>query len=164
MADGVITFEEAAEEIRFELGTFTSGFDPRTATPDQWVANWIVLQGADYNKADQQVIETATLGSNDSPFLENTQAYIWGFTSKVVDADSQWLLVAATSWKWPSVDTLSPPTFSMSDALPEDAIIGSVNPDDDTYHMRLAYVAVPEPSAPLLAAAACVCFGWRRRR
>ena len=69
MADGVITFEEAAEEIRFELGTFTSGFDPRTATPDQWVANWIVLQGADYNKSDKQVIETATLGSNDSPLL-----------------------------------------------------------------------------------------------
>ncbi|RYD38995.1 MAG: hypothetical protein EOP85_16705 [Verrucomicrobiaceae bacterium] len=164
MADGVTTFEEASESIRFELGTFSPGFDPTTATPDQWVANWIVLQGADYDLVDQQVIQTATLSSNHSPFTQNTQAYIWGYTSKNVDPTSQWLLVAAPSWKWPSANSPLPTTFSMSDAKPQDAIMGSVNPENEAYHMQFEYVAIPEPSAAVLACAASVGLLLRRRR
>lgn len=164
MADGVTTFEEAGESIRFELGTFAPGFDPTTATPDQWVSNWIVLQGADYDLVDQQVIQTATLTSNDSPFTLNTQAYIWGYTSKAVDPSSQWLLVAAPSWKWPSSASPLPSTFSVSDAKPTDAIIGSVNPENGAYHMQLEYVVVPEPSAALLACVASLGLVLRRRR
>lgn len=164
MADGITTFEEAAESIRFELGTFSPGFDPSTATPDQWVANWIVLQGADYDLVDQQVIQTATLSSNHSPFTANTQAYIWGYTSKAVDPTSQWLLVAAPSWKWPSTSSPLPTTFSISDAKPADAIIGSVNPENGSYHMQFDYVAVPEPSAVLLGCVASAGLLLRRRR
>lgn len=163
MADGITTFEESAQSIRFELGTFAPGFDPTTATPDQWVSNWIVLQGADYDLVDQQVIQTATLESNDSPFTFNTQAYIWGYTSKDVAPDSQWLLVAAPSWKWPSATAPLPTTFSMSDAKPQDAIYGEVNPESGGYHMQFEYVVVPEPSTALLA---CAALGlvFRRRR
>jgi hypothetical protein len=164
MADGVTTFEEHGESIRFELGTFAPGFDPTTATPDQWVSNWIVLQGADYDLVDQQVIQTATLSSNESPFTLNTQAYIWGYTSKSVDPSSQWLLVAAPSWKWPSASSPLPTTFSMSDAKPQDALIGSVNPSGGGYHMQFEYVAVPEPSAALLACVASLGLVLRRRR
>lgn len=164
MADGVTTFEEAPESIHFELGTFAPGFNPATATPEQWVSNWIVLQGADYDLVDQQVIQTATLTSNATPFLENAQAYIWGYTSKDVAPTSQWLLVGAQSWIWPDSNTLLPTTFSMSDASPADAFIGSVNPQGGSYHMQLDYVVVPEPSVALLAAGASLAFLVRRRR
>ncbi len=169
MADGVTTFEQAGQSIYFQLGTFTQGFDPSTATPDQWAANWLVLQGTDgspqvvYNNDDQQFIQTSTLSSNATPFAEGGQAYIWGFTSKDVTPTSQWILLAAPTWKWPNAGALQSATFSVSDATPQNAIMGSVNPAGGGYHMQLEYVVVPEPSASLLAAAA---FGlvWRRRR
>ncbi|MEO5917753.1 MAG: PEP-CTERM sorting domain-containing protein [Luteolibacter sp.] len=168
MADGVTTFEQAVADngvtIRFELGTFATGFDPRTASQADWVANWIVLQGADYNTGDQQVIETATLSSNASPFGLNAQAYIWGFTSKDTDPESQWILLAAPAWKWPDANSPLPTTFSVSDAVAMDAITGSVNPGDGSYHMQFSYVAVPETSSALLAATAVFGLAWRRRR
>ncbi len=164
MADGQTTFEEHGESIRFELGTFAPGFDPTTATQDQWASNWIVLQGVDYDLVDQQFIQTATLRSNDSPFTLNTQAYIWGYTSKSFEETSQWILVAAPSWKWPASTSPLPTTFSMSDARPQDALMGSVNPESGDYHMHFEYVVVPEPSAALLACVASLGLVLRRRR
>jgi PEP-CTERM motif len=164
MADGVTTFEKALRMIRFELGTFSPGFDPRTATPEQWVSNWIVLQGTDYDLVDQQFIQTATLSSNNSPFLENAPAYIWGYTSKEVDPTSEWILVGAPSWKWPASNSLSPTTFSLGDAMPVDAFIGSVNPANGAYQMQLGYVVVPEPSFSMLAGLATLALIWRRKR
>ncbi|NJM36491.1 MAG: hypothetical protein HC845_00660 [Akkermansiaceae bacterium] len=32
-----------AEVVTFELGAFTTGFDPATADPALWAANWIVV-------------------------------------------------------------------------------------------------------------------------
>jgi hypothetical protein len=168
MADGVTTFEQAiagsGTTIRFELGTFAVGFDPRTASRADWEANWIVLQGADYNTSDQQVIETATLSSNSAPFGLNAQAFIWGFTSKEADPASQWILMAAPTWKWPDSNSPLPTTFSVSAALPEDAIIGSVNPIGGAYHMQFSYAAIPEASSSLLVATALIGMAWRRRR
>lgn len=164
MADGVTTFEKAVKMIHFELGTFSPGFDPRTATPEQWVSSWIVLQGADYDLVDQQFIQTATLSSNNSPFLENAPAYIWGYTTKDVAPTSEWLLVKSPLWKWPASTSLSTTTFSMGDALPADAIIGSVNPANGAYQMQLGYVVVPEPSSTMLAGLATIALIWRRRR
>ncbi|RYD28419.1 MAG: hypothetical protein EOP87_19705, partial [Verrucomicrobiaceae bacterium] len=81
MADGTTTFGGSPLNIQFELGTFTAGFDPRGASPAEWAANWVVLQTAIYDETEQQMIETATLGSNAAPFSENSQAYIWGYTT-----------------------------------------------------------------------------------
>lgn len=164
-ADGVTTFEQAAETVRFELGTFSPGFDPRTATPDQWVSNWIVLQGADYDLIDQQFIQTATLSSNATPFSANSQAYIWGYTSKDVAPTSEWLLVGATSWKWPDLNAVgTPPVFSMGDAYSADALIGQINPLSHHFHMQLGYVVIPEPSTSLLFVTTLLGLVWSRRR
>ncbi len=168
LADGVTTFEDAILEqnltIRFELGAFKEGFDPRNASQADWADNWIILQGTDYDTGDQQFIETATLSSNTSGFGLNTQAYIWGFTSKDAEPDSQWILLAAPAWKWPAATSPLPTTFSVSDASVMDAIIGSVNPLSGSYHMQFGYVAVPEPSSTLLAGAAVLMIVFRRRR
>jgi len=167
MADGVTTFEQSGQEIYFQLGTFTQGFDPSTATPDQWAANWLVVQGTDgspqvvYNKDDQQFIQTSTLSSNATPFAEGGQAYIWGYTSKSVSPTSQWILIAAPAWKWPNAGALQSATFSVSDALTQHAIMGSVNSGGS--HMQLEYVVIPEPSSSLLGVAV-LGLVWRRRR
>ena len=160
MADGITTFEDSGKDINFELGTFAPGFDPTTATPEEWISSWIVLQGAEYDMIDQQFIQTATLSSNTAPFLAGTRAYIWGYTTKDLGNGAEWLVVGAPAWTWPDADSPLPTTFSMSDAEHQDAFFGSVN--QYGYHMQLA--AVPEPSALWLASLAGLAFALHRRR
>lgn len=164
MADGVTTFESSGEPIHFELGTFAAGFDPTTATPEEWVTNWIILQGAEYDLVNQQVIQTATLTSSDTDFTSNAGVFIWGYTSKNVVPESQWLLVSSQEWRWPSPTNPLPTTFSMSDARPGDALIGYVNPANQAFHMQFDYVTVPEPSAALLGMLGAFGVVLRRRR
>lgn len=164
MADGITTFESSGEAIHFELGTFASGFDPGTATPEEWVTNWIILQGAEYDLVNQQVIQTATLSSSDTEFTTSAGVFIWGYTSKNVVPESQWLLVSSQEWRWPSPSNPLPTTFSMSDARPGDALIGYVNPANQAFHMQFEYVAVPEPSAALLGMLGAFGIVLRRRR
>jgi len=163
MADGITTFEEASREINFELGTFAPGFNPTTASPSEWTASWIILQNTEYDLADQQFINTATLPSNDSPFQSGGQAYIWGYTTKDLGDKAEWILVASPSWKWPDVTITQPaPTFSVGDALPAHAILGAVNPVNGAFHMQLA-VVVPEPSSLLLLSLGALLLARRRR-
>jgi hypothetical protein len=163
MADGITTFENSGDNIRFELGTFAPGFDPRTATPEQWLTSWIVLQGAEYDMIDQQFIQTTTLYDNAAPFLAGGQAFIWGYNTKDINAGAEWLIVGAPSWTWPVTTSPLPTTFSMSDALQTDVIFGSVN--QSGHHMQFqAVTPVPEPGAMLLTALATMGFVLRRRR
>lgn len=163
LSDGITTFEESGYDIRFELGTFAAGFDPLTATPEQWLSNWIVLQGAEYDLVDQQFIQTSTLYSNSDPFAAGGQAFIWGYTTKDLNAGAEWLIVGAASWTWPAATSPLPVTFSMSDATTGDALIGSVN--ESGHHMQFgAVTAVPEPAGPLLLLFSTAAFALRRRR
>ncbi len=166
-ADGTTTFGGSPMIIQFELGTFTAGFDPRSASPAEWAANWVVLQTATYDKTEDQVIQTATLGTNTAPFSENGQAYIWGYTTKDLNGGAEWIMLAANSWKWPAVDATLPVTFSVSDVTKSsEMIMGSVNGHFNgvNYHMMLEAVAVPEPSALLLSGLAGLGLVLRRRR
>ncbi len=163
LADGITTFEDSGYDIRFELGTFKAGFDPLTATPEQWLSNWIVLQGADYDLVDQQFIQTATLNHNTEPFVAGTQAFIWGYNTKDLTMGAEWLIVGASSWTWPSSSAPLPTTFSMSDATSADVLVGNVN--GSGFHMQLgAVTAVPEPSTSLLAVFTVTVLALRRKR
>lgn len=167
-SNGTTTFGGSPVEIRFEIGTFAVGFDPRTASPAQWAANWIVLQSATYDKSENQVIQTATLSTNSAPFTENSQAYIWGYTTKDVGSgQAEWIMLAADSWKWPSLDAPTASTFSVSDVKsPSEMILGSVNGtyNGTSYHMMLSSIPVPEPSVPLVSCLTTLGLLLRRKR
>lgn len=162
MADGITTFEESGEQIHFELGTFAPGFDPRTATPEQWLTSWIVLQGAEYDMVDQQFIQTTTLYDNAAPFTTGGQIFIWGYNTRNLNDGAEWIIVGAPSWTWPSVDSPLPTTISMSDATYADVIIGNVN--GSGFHMQLGAVnVVPEPGVPMMMLGALLLL-FRHRR
>ncbi len=165
MADGITTFEASGKTIHFELGAFASGFDPGSATPEALILNWTPIQSTHYDPDDQQFIQTADLLNNDAPFTFGGQAYIWGYTSRDLENDAEWLIVGAAEWTWPSASAPLPTTFSMGDASPGEALVGAVN--SGSFHMKLGSVtatAIPEPAAPLLLAAAAFAFGTRRNR
>lgn len=169
MADGSITFGGAPMTIHFELGTFKQGFDPTTSPVSEWAGNWIVLQGTMYDPVENQVIQTATLPDNSSPFFEDSPAFIWGFTTK--DASSgtaEWIVLSADNWKWPSTTNPGTETFSVSDAdLPSEVLFGSVNGvfNGIEYHMMLQKAeAVPEPGGLLLSGLAGMALLFRRKR
>lgn len=168
MADGTTTFGGSALSIQFEIGAFKAGFDPAAHPQTEWAANWVTLQSAVYDPLEDQVIQTATLFSNDSPFTENTQAYIWGYNTKDASTGiAEWIVLAADDWKWPSVNANLPATFSISDVVSSsEMLMGSVNGSygDVGYHMRLEAVAIPEPAAAALGGLALLTLLFRRRR
>lgn len=167
MADGVTTFGDSGQQIRFELGTFAPGFDPTTASPEQWASSWIVLQGAEYDLVDGQFINTTTLYSNADGFAVGSQAFIWGYNTLDINEGTEWILMAASDWKWPSAGSLLPTTFSLSSETPGSAaILGTVNDPATGSLMQLQAVyplVVPEPSVSILAAISSTLLLRRRR-
>lgn len=160
-ADGR-SFEEAGEEIRFELGAFHDGFDPSSAAPGQWRDQWVPLQTAVYDPADRQVIATATLGGNDDPFVAGGRMWVWAYDTLEVEESPEWLLVSPTGWHWPDVSSPLPETFSLSGGLPGDAVIGELN--GPGFHLRLGHIAaVPEPAVLLLCPFGFLALAVRRR-
>ncbi len=161
-ADGMLTFEEAEEEILFQLGAFRDGFNPATSDPSQWQDHWVVLQTATYDPFDQQVIATATLTGNEEPFFAGGQIWVWAFNSIEYAEDSEWLLVAPTGWHWPDVSSVLPVTYSLSDALPEDAVFGAIN--GSGFHLRLQQaMVIPEPALAMLSSIGFLLLLRRRR-
>lgn len=163
MADGVTTFEASGKTIHFEIGTFSNGFDPSSASPESWANHWVILQGTDYNLDDQQFIETATLSSNSDPFAIGARAYVWGYVNKDLSkGNSEWILLTSALWSIPSSSAPLPSTFSVSDVLASEVILGSVGGPGGTYQMQLA--AVPEPSCLLIGMSALLGLTLRRKR
>lgn len=167
MSDGVTTFGGSTKVIQFELGTFAEGFDPTTASASDLAANWIVFQTATYDPNDDQVIQTGTLIANNSPFYAGAQAYIWGFTTKDVNAGAEWILLGAENWTWPAHDANLPSTFSVSDAnQSHEMLFGSVNSYTNGvfHHMQMEMVVIPEPTMFSLLGLGVLGWSWRRRR
>lgn len=163
MADGVTTFETSGKTIRFEIGTFMTGFDPSTEPFENWADKWVVLQGTDYNLNDQQFIETATLFSNNDPFSIGAQAYIWGYLDKdLSQGETEWILMSSPAWTIPAANSPLPSTFSVSDVRVQDVLIGSVGGPGGSYYMQLG--TVPEPSTLVLGLLAGIGLAFRRKR
>jgi hypothetical protein len=163
MADGVTPFEASGKTIRFEIGTFMTGFDPSTEPFENWADKWVVLQGTDYDLNDQQFIGTATLFSNSDPFSIGAQAYIWGYLDKdLSQGETEWILMSSPAWSIPAANSPLPTTFSVSDVRVQDVLVGSVGGPGGSYYMQLG--TVPEPSTCLLGMISLLSLALHRKR
>jgi hypothetical protein len=113
----------------YELGAFTSGFDPSSSPLLSWFANWHVFDTATYNATLGIFTGTAQMtdggGSSDYPnpaFSFNTlPAYLWIRNQAAANASgSEWLVVHDLSWTFPTAtlgccDPALPLEWSVSD-------------------------------------------------
>jgi|GEM_PF-1311327 len=93
--------------MAFELGVFTSGFDPAVQPKAAWAGAWISARGARLaNDVDTWFLDgTATYFSiqGSSAALASApnaggQYYIWGATSRTVATTSEWILLTNPAW------------------------------------------------------------------
>ena len=176
----------------FEIGAFDSGFDPTAppleTNPDLWLEHWNVFDRASYNQSLGYFTgstEMTDAGLSASPYLaadipsfEGLSAYLWIRKGDQPVPGSEWLVVRAADWTFPSAvpgccDNSLPVEWSVSDLsgsnTPAWGAQGTVTgPGEHTNSgpsTLQTYTFVPEPGAPILLAlsAAIATFARRRR-
>ena len=171
----------------FELGSFATGFTPTEANVGDWLDNWYVFDRGGYNQAYGYFTGTAQMtddGQSSSPWLsapsgfsfEGFDAFIWIRKGDQPMPGSEWLVVSAQAWKFPTAipgccDNLLPDQFSVSDLtneIPKWGRQGAVQGPgeytvtDPAYTLQ-TYTFVPEPSAALFGLLSTALLLRRRR-
>jgi hypothetical protein len=142
--------------FKFELGAFNAGFDPNPGNLASWFLNWHVFDTADYNRAAGYFTSTAQMldnGSssylpappadefnfdllaNDYLNFQGLDAYLWIRNSETMvrDSGSEWLLVRAPGWTFPTAtpgccDNALPTEWSVGDLTSNEVpVFGSQN-------------------------------------
>lgn len=126
--------------FRFELGVFKNSFVPTSANTAQWAVNWAPAQRALYNASTQLFTRQFTVSSNQTPFVQNAAAYIWGFGGA---NGNEWILLRASSWLWPQPDALDPFALEWNVADANQVICGSINANGALMQSALIANSVP---------------------
>lgn len=179
----------------FQLGAFVEDFTPDDGNVSDWADNWVVYDQADYNGIEEPVDDgiwgyfTSTVnmeadGTSNSPELspgatsfEGRSAFVWIRNGDDPEEGTEWLLMRADAWIFPTVDpdccaTDLPLEWSMSDLEFENVPLwgsqgGSAGSGEFTttgpYTMQ-TFTFVPEPSTVLLVGVAGCMAAFRRRR
>lgn len=179
----------------FQLGAFEDGFTPSSGNVGDWATNWKVFDQADYNGIESPVddgiwgyfsstVNMVAGGTSNSEDLtpgaasfEGQSAFVWIRNSDDPVEGTEWLLVRADSWVFPTVDpnccnNTLPLEWSMSDlAVGNVPLWGSQGgtAGDGSYTTTGSYTMqtftfVPEPSTTLLFGLVGVFAAVRRRR
>ena len=177
----------------FEVGTFQAGFTPDATNAAQWWSNWKIYdqanaQGVDnhsFNSSIGYFTSTADMnpnGTSSSPFTNSStfsfsglEGYLWVRNSTGPALQSEWALVHASGWTFPTADPACCPSdlpveWSLSDLsneIPKYGSQGGINGDGyhtvtGTYTLQ-TFSFVPEPSAALLLGIGALLLGRRRR-
>lgn len=104
---------EVTGDFVFELGAFPLGFDPDNTEPDLWVANWMLFDAATYNpilglftsevNISNEVTSSSTVPNVSTESFSGLTAYLWIRNSNEPIPGSEWLLVRADNWTFPTV-------------------------------------------------------------
>ncbi len=176
-ADGITALDGS---FSFELGGFTSGFDPTVQPLSLWQTNWVVfdtaVDGSGWNPtpgisnysgaAFAQAAGGSNITSSDTGlgFTVGQQAYIWTFNSKSLTSGTEWSLIRNAVWTYPAADPFNPNAVEWNLSDPgTTAVVGATSTDGGTFVSTLQTQAVPEPGSALLIAAAGILFRLRRR-
>jgi hypothetical protein len=179
----------------FEVGAFTEGFIPDETNIGEWYSNWQVFDAAAYNGVEETGDDgiygyfTSTVnmnpdGTSDSPWqtpgalsFEGLDAYIWVRNSDIAGEGTEWSLVRADDWVFPTADpdccgNGQPIEWSTSDLTSSDTPVwgsqggitgGGIITNTGTYTLQTA-TFVPEPSPLMLSLLFAVVILLRRRR
>jgi hypothetical protein len=89
------------------------GFDPDNTAPDLWVANWMLFDAATYNPmlglftsgvvVSNQVTSNSTVPNVSTESFSGLTAYLWIRNSDEPIPGSEWLLVRADNWTFPTI-------------------------------------------------------------
>jgi hypothetical protein len=185
-SDGVELGVGIGESFIFELGAFANSFDPSLNEPGDWFSNWMVFDRADYDPANLSFSGSAVMqldGTSNSPdasplgaSFAGLDAYLWVYKGTDPVPGSEWLLVRASSWTFPTPGEECCPgdklQWSISDLTATDTPVwgnqggqlgGGVNytPTDD--FTLQTHTFIPEPSSFLFTLMASGLLFVRRR-
>jgi hypothetical protein len=174
------------ELFTVELGLFAGDFEPLETNVDDWLANWVVFDQADFNPVLGYFTGVAKVlpdGTSDSAEMTsgatsfaNEMAYIWIRKGDAAVAGSEWLLVNDPSWVFPAgttdccgngvpfewatsdLDSGDVPEFGRQGGVEGSGVFTSTG----DYDLQTATFPVPEPSTMGLFVLAA--FGLLRRR
>lgn len=111
------------DDFRFELGGFTSGFEPTAANVTEWRSHWVTVGAAQYHS---QTGAFAASTSIEEQLPITGSAYIWGFNNEMATSGAEWVLLTNPQWTLPSGSSIAPPQ-QWSTGTATEAVIGSVN-------------------------------------
>ena len=157
-----ITFESPAFELgqtsngvawdtafSFQIGSF-GNFTPTATNFGDWNSNFQPLattQWLDFGNFSG----SATLSDNPAGFLTTNKAYIWGYNTKTIGLETEWILLTNDGWKFPDTNifSASPDQFTTTDAGTYEIIghlASSVSYGVEPYMISDQISPVPEPS------------------
>lgn len=170
----------------FELGAFPLAFVPDETNVNQWLANWMMFDTAEFNPGagyftgEVFILEDVTSSnpSADPSSFAGLVAYLWIRDNDQPIPGSEWLLVRSDQWAFPLTggdccDT-SVIEWSVSDLdggdMPEwgrqgtPVGPGSYTTNTSTNSSLQTFTFVPEPSTALLTAITGLGMALRRKR
>lgn len=145
----------------FALGTFSSGFTPTISNVSLWQSNFNTVFATPWMD-DSEDSGFAGTGSYQGVYAGDytgtgatagQQAYVWGYNTKTLGGETQWVLLSNVNWILPAATTLTTTSFGSGDAgtfAIAGFFLGTAKYDGTIY---LKTLAVPEPSSVLLLTA-----------
>lgn len=120
--------------FHFELGVFSSGFEPTASNAGQWAAHWVVADSAIYNPGSQRFSGQFAVTNNTSPFTVGAKAWIFGYRN--TPTASETLLFRSSDWTWPAPNPMNPVATEWNAGAANEVVLGSINPGGVPFLMQ----------------------------
>jgi hypothetical protein len=122
--------------FHFELGVFSSGFEPTASNVGQWAAHWVVADSETYNPAPASCRFSGqfVVSTNNAPFTVGAKAWIFGYRN--TPTGSETLLFRGSGWTWPAPNPMNPVATEWNAGAANEVVLGSINPGGAPFLMQ----------------------------
>ncbi len=138
------TGEVMGTGFHYELGVFTSGFQPTPSNVADWSDNWHPADGVTRSKVVNAFCASFRVRSNAAPFTAGAKGWIMG--KKDSPTGTELILFRNNHWTWPAATAataapgLAREWHVDGKSTMDEVILGSVKPEGSPYMMRSAVV------------------------